>query len=414
MHHRRRRQVGATTASLAVALTLAAGGCSDSEGLSSLGDCASPGVNQDEVRIGLIYPETGIHAATVSPARAGVEARIARANAEGGVYGRKLVVDWRDDESSPSRNLVVAKDLVEGANVFGLIEESATVAGPADYLAAKGVPVTGLAVEPVWSANANMFSAVYPYAPGATTTFGIYARQLGGTEAFLVSFPQGTGRDVAEKIDASLNSQGIRVIERMEFIDNITLPNQVAAKFAASGADVLAVATTGDTFASIVSAVRAAHITFKVAFGPEGHDLALLRERGAAVAGMSVYTYFTPFEAQTPGIQRYQDAIERFAPEISSTSQTFALNGYIGADLFVRGLELAGDCPTREGFIRGLSNSTYDADGLLLSPANLAQSGRALNNCYAFLRVNAAGTAFEPVPSDGRSNISWCGENITG
>ena len=126
---------------------------------------------------------------------------------------------------------------------------------------------------------------------------------------------------------------------------------------------------------------------------------------------VTVFVSYTPFEAQTPGVRRFLDAMNRYAPELSDRTQLFAVHGYVSADLFLRGLELAGDCPTRAGFIDALGHSTYDADGLLPSPINLATSRGVLNNCYFFMRVNAAGTGFEPVPSDG-TNIRWCGDPV--
>jgi ABC-type branched-subunit amino acid transport system substrate-binding protein len=407
----RRRLTIALATSLALILALAVG-CSDAKGASSAGSCSSPGVSRHEVRLGLIYPDTGPDEMVMPAARAGVEARINSINAQGGIHGRRVTLEWRDDQESSDGNAIAAKDLVERAGVFGIIEQSATVAVSADYLAQKGVPVTGIAFEPTWSEHDNMFAAVYPYAKGATTTFGLYARRQGGTRAFLVRFPLlAAASDNERAYTASLNSQKIPVVGSLEFRVGITPPEKVVEEFVSSKADVLMAPVTGPAMASIVAAFRSAGVPLKVAIGGDGYADTLLHQYGAAIAGMTVFVAYTPFEAQTPGIRRFLDAMTRYAPELSDKTQLFAVQGYVSADLFLRGLELAGDCPTRAGFIDALGHSTYDADGLIPSPINLATSRGVLNNCYFFMRVNAAGTGFEPVPSDG-TNTRWCGDPV--
>jgi len=411
-----RRQQRQLAAAAGLVLAMAAGACSTSDSSSSSpsgGDCSSPGVSQKEIKVGFIYPDTGLVAATAQPARAGVEARIALANADGGVHGRQIVIDWRDDASSPETNVTATKDLVENAGVFGLIEASGTLSNSADYLSQKEVPVTGLALEPVWSDHENMIAAVQPYAKGSTTTFGVYVRQAGGRKAFLVTYPGASaGDNITKKMTESLTSQGIPVVGQTEFVDGVSSPAKVAADFAKSGADVLTVVSTAATLSSVVAALRSSGTEFKLAFGPEGYDRSLLATYGSKIAGMGVYIYYTPFETQSPAIKKYEAAMNQYSPELGDADQIFALHGFIGADLFLRGLDLAGACPTREAFIKGLRSSKYDAGGLLPAPVDLTRSQS--NNCYVFMRVNDSGSAFEAVPSDKGGSINWCGEPIAG
>ena len=51
--------------------------------------------------------------------------------------------------------------------------------------------------------------------------------------------------------------------------------------------------------------------------------------------------------------------------------------GWLAADLMIKGLQLAGQNPTRQAFITNLSKVTnYDANGLLASPVNYAAFGQ--------------------------------------
>ncbi|WP_165818149.1 ABC transporter substrate-binding protein [Frankia canadensis] len=397
-----------------LAVVLLVGGCSASAGPSSTGACASPGFSPTEVRLGLLYPNTGILASTESPVRAGIAARIGLANDNGGIHGRRVVLDWRDDASSPGGNSAAAHDLVERGGVFGLIEETAVAAGSAQYLDENDVPVIGSAVEPAWALHKNMFAIAFPYVGEATTTFGLYARKSGGTKAFMLSAPLSqSSNQVVGKLVTSLASQGIPVVGRADFSDGITPPDAVAAKFAASGANVLTGAVSGPAMASVVAALRSAHIEFKVAFSPTGYEQALVEHYGPAIAGMSVSIYYEPFEEQTPEMRKYQEAMHRYAPELAKVTQPFALDGYIAADLFIHGLERAGDCPTRQEFMDTLRSIRYDAGGLLPSPLNLNEPLGDRRMCYFFVRVDAAGTGFETVPSDAETT-KWCGDRVAG
>ncbi|MGF7235705.1 MAG: ABC transporter substrate-binding protein, partial [Frankia sp.] len=63
--------------------------------------CASPGVTGTQVNIGLLYPNTGNSASLFGPFRAGVDARLGVANADGGVNQRTVTYTWADDASDP-------------------------------------------------------------------------------------------------------------------------------------------------------------------------------------------------------------------------------------------------------------------------------------------------------------------------
>ncbi|WP_236705383.1 ABC transporter substrate-binding protein, partial [Frankia sp. ACN1ag] len=105
-------------------LLVAGVGCSTAGPPDADGPCNSPGVSKDQIKLGFIYPDTGVGSAVFAAARAGVDARLGLANAEGGVNGRRITYEWRDDEANPDTNGRVARDLVENTGVFGLIISS--------------------------------------------------------------------------------------------------------------------------------------------------------------------------------------------------------------------------------------------------------------------------------------------------
>jgi ABC-type branched-subunit amino acid transport system substrate-binding protein len=412
MRHRPRWRAAAAATGL---LLVTATGCSTGrDGLAAA--CSTPGVSPHNIKIGLLFPDTGTLSGAFAPARSGVEARVGLANATGGVHGRQIDIEWRDDQTSPTVNERAARDLVENAGVFGIIEQSAVAAGSADYLDAKQIPVTGIVTEPVWSRHRNMFNVSNPYSDGPTvTTFGQYAKRQGGTRAYLLqSALTAASRANASKFATSLTSQGIELVGTADYTEGATSPASVAADIKRLDADVIVALHTGTALASVVQAARAAGVEIKAAFGPGGYDQALIRRFGTAIAGMAVFVDFLPFEARSLALDAYRNAIARYAPELDSPDQVTAIRAYLSADLFVRGLAGAGSCPTRTGFIESLRAVTdYDGGGLLPETISLQETFDQPNRCYFFVRVNAAATGFDVVPGgSGPNGSQWCGDRL--
>jgi ABC-type branched-subunit amino acid transport system substrate-binding protein len=278
--------------------------------------------------------------------------------------------------------------------------------------------VTGLAAEAIWSSHRNMFTVSNRFTDDpSVTTYGRYAKAQGGTRAFLL---QGSTNPSYESIgaqfQASLAAAGIPVVAQAEYIDSVTSTAALAADIRASNADVIAGATSSPGLASVLQAVRAAGVHPKVVFGPDGYNPSLLTEFGSAIAGMSTYTTVTPSELNSPTVERYRAAMERYAPELSETGRATAIYGYITTDLFLLGLKMAGECPSRAGFIGGLRSVTgYNAGGLLAGKTDFGTTSPTGEACYYFLRVNAAGTGFEVVKSgDSQDGNEWCGTRLPG
>jgi branched-chain amino acid transport system substrate-binding protein len=99
-----------------------------------------------------------------------------------------------------------------------------------------------------------------------------------------------------------------------------------------------------------------------------------------------------------------------YAPEIQPPTQDPAVNGWVSADLFIRGLEAAGNCPTRESFITGL-RAVKDYDGAGITPGtsiDLSTNFRETSTCYYAIKISKDGSRFEPT-----SDTAICGDVIT-
>lgn len=417
-HHWLWRRARLTSLVVASGLVLAA--CStvggDAAGAGSA--CDSPGVSPDEVKIGLVYPDTGSLAVPLIGVQGGIDARLGAVNAAGGVHGRTVSVDWRDDESTLQGNLKAVRELTDGVGVLGVIEGSAVVSDAATYLGDHGVPVTGFGLEPVWSEHPNMFPVLKAYSDGtADTTFGKYVRASGGSRALVLVDPRDTAaHSVAGSFTASLRSQNVEIVSEVQFSPGVNDPDRVVTTMVDQNVDTLISAASPEILASVLSAAHARGVQLKAALGLSGYDQRMLDAFHAGIAGMSINVPYEPFEQSTPAIDAYRAAMATYAPQVGEPKRQASILAYIAADLLVAGLEAAGDCPTREGVIQAMSNlSSYDADGLLATPLSLGNGSQSQQPCNYFVRVNPTGDAFDVVPGgEGPQRNMWCGERLPG
>ncbi len=413
----RRRKTRAVA--MVVVSVLLGAGCSAASDSVGAAACGTPGFSADTVKIGFVYPDSGVLAKALGSARSGVDARIAEANAAGGVHGRRLALDWRDDVGDPASNAQVSRDLVAHSGVFGLLEATTAASGGAQYLAGEQVPVVGLPAENVWTEKPNMFAPVYLTSAGPSVdTFGRYVAAQGGTKAVIIGNDlDAAATGISAKLKESLAAAGVQLIPGT-FLYNHTVPDLVglARKIRDSGADAAVGAISGQGWADILGSMGAARSQLKVVLGATGYTRALLDQSGRALAGVSIFLNYVPFEAHTSGHQRYLEAIARYAPEMTSADDEIALLSYVVADMFVAGLQAAGPCPTRKSFMTALSGlKGYDAGGILPGPINLAQGNQKVGLCYSFVRVNQQGNGFDIVPPPNAtrpSQTQWCGSAL--
>ncbi len=83
---------------------------------------SAQGVTADSVKIGFIFPKTGVASSNQVNSDAGCAARVGRENAKGGVNGRKIDVTYVDDKTAD--NLTAAQDLVQNKKVFLVVNDS--------------------------------------------------------------------------------------------------------------------------------------------------------------------------------------------------------------------------------------------------------------------------------------------------
>jgi branched-chain amino acid transport system substrate-binding protein len=356
---------------------------------TSSGQTASgPGISSSTIKIGFISSLTGDASSDYVNAAKAAEARVDLQNANGGVDGRKLQLVVRDDQSSPADNLVAAQELVSQDKVFAVIDASSFTFGAAKYLNQQGVPVTGDEFDgPEWAEqpNTNMFSW------GAPT-----------------STPFGGTYYTYDNLALFLHNQGVTKLASLAY--GISPSAQQASKaLIAAGAQHgitncyqdFAIPFGGVDFTAPVLAIKSKGCNGVSAPFVEASDVAL---SGAVKQGgvNATQLYFTGYSSSvlTNSAARsgfdgsYVGSMFNFVTPNSATAQmldAFAkytnvqtggildfgtYTPYLGADLMVKGLQVAGQNPTRQSFITNLRQVTnYTAGGILPSPVSFANFG---------------------------------------
>ncbi len=119
---------------------------------------------------------------------------------------------------------------------------------------------------------------------------------------------------------------------------------------------------------ALAEALKQSGVKPKVMVFPTGYEPSLVDSTAwTAVQGGYFDTTFRPFPLPNAGTHQMQAALEKYEHFKPSEFPNFSqYESWLGADLMIKGLELAGKNPTRAGVIHALRNlKSYNGNGLL-------------------------------------------------
>jgi branched-chain amino acid transport system substrate-binding protein len=364
------------------------------------------------ITIALVTSLTGPGADQFVPGPDAFDARIAAQNAAGGVNGhmiKGIVVD--DQTTEPT--LAIQDALSKGA--FGIVAES-----PLFFLGAKipqqeGVPVTGGSVDgPEWGEKpyTNMFAAdtgsVDPTEP-ASTLPGKFMKEHGGTILGTYAYPIGG----TSKVGAVNASKSFDHAGGTTGVLNTTVP---LASVAFTGDAILAKQKHinavypdmgNQSNNALVTAFQQEGVKPKVTLLPTGYQQNVVSSPAwHSLQGSYFASMFRPFSAPDAGTESMDAAMKKYAHWTKGQFPTFAeYEAWVGADLMIQGLKLAGSNPTRSNVIKALRGiKSYNANGI--DPVSINYSTvfghSASPDCRWFLRAESSGfKLLSPTPECG-------------
>jgi branched-chain amino acid transport system substrate-binding protein len=404
--------------SVLLTLALSAAACGGSSGTKSSSaptggvtgsnsSASTAGVTAGSVTVALISDQTGIGATSTGDAIAGAEARIGAQNAAGGVDGRKINLVSLDSASSVSGFSIAAHEAVQLKNAFAVLPVEPWTYGAAPYLNSHGIPVVGFAEDGVeWGEqpNTNMFSTSGSFDPSfpAYATYGMFFKSIGAKKvAFLGEGTTAGSSPVTRAFLASLSAAGLDIcyqdshvpFTEMDFTTTV-LPVKAA------GCDAVMAGFIEAQSIALASALRAAGISASQLYFT-GYDQALLDQSDARASAQGAY--FTsgtlPVEVKSPAITTFENNLSHYASgyKAGSIPDLGLLQGYLAADLFIRGLQATGKNLNRVNYIKSLQQVTnYTGAGLLPNPVSFNHFGTQGNTqCSFFVRLE--GSSFQYV-----------------
>jgi branched-chain amino acid transport system substrate-binding protein len=374
---RARRTSVLAIAGVAASLVLAA--CGDAGGSSGGGGSAaaacgqSPGVTDKAITIASVSPLSGPSASTFAGFVEAAEARFAAQNKAGGVNGRQIKVEKNDDLGDGAAQVTAARNAVQQQQAFGIIAAS-RVDTMFDFLKTQNVPVVGYPGQPAYAEDENVFG----YAGGSQTgyfsdSFVTKLQDLGATNLAVLAHNSPGSLNSANGMIKAAEPAGLKVgVKSFDVPLGSFDATALAIQMKEAGVDGIYAPTLTDSSISVLRAAQQQGVKLKANFVSQVYAPGVAKQVSEFIQGAITSTVATvPNELASDNkhVQAYIDAMKKYAPAVEP-STGFAEAGYISADLFIKGVQEAGDCLTRDSFVKGLrALDKYDGGGLLVEPA---------------------------------------------
>jgi ABC-type branched-subunit amino acid transport system substrate-binding protein len=335
----------------------------------------APGVSATEIKVGGVASVNNPLGGSYGAAFDGVQAYFDMVNSTGGIYGRKLVLDQKQDDGAVNNKSAV--DSLISSDIFAVLPVSTLLFSGADDLVKANIPTFGWTINPEWAGTpaeprSNLFGQTGSYLgftdarPNLPYLVGKLKRHKIGVLAYNV--PQSA--DCADGVKNSVAKYGKALGEKIAFIDkNLTfgvgnLSVQVG-KMKDAGVDI--VTTCMDTNGVVTLATEMDKQGMDaIQYLPNGYDHKFIEQYGDLFEGSIVRTDFAiwelPAKDQPKGLKDYQTWMKKAGKELSENSAA----AWVNAALFVDALKDAGPNFDRQKVIDAANAmDDFTADGMV-------------------------------------------------
>jgi branched-chain amino acid transport system substrate-binding protein len=377
------------------------------------------GASPAPITIAYITDLTGEGASENGTSAAGFQARLDEQNAEGGVNGHKLVPLIIDDQTNPSEIATAVQSAIS-KGAFGIVSQSPLMFLAAKYPQQAGMPVTGTYDDgPEWGQQpyTNMFAAdngsVDPKYP-VNTQLGDLFKKLGGTVlgAYGYSISPSSSRAAIGTADSFKHAGGkVGVLDTTVPFGGVdfTAEALVAKK---DGVNAISPAMDANSNYALATALQQAGVKVKAAVYATGYQPDVIHSSAWKVLqGGYFLSLFRPWDLPNAATQQMQAAMEKYAHFTKTQFPNFGqYESWAGADLMIKGLQMAGANPTRAAVIKDLRGlKSYNAGGLLPVSFNYSTNfGHNPAKTCAWV-MKAGPNGFTPISSQ-----PSCGTDLAG
>jgi hypothetical protein len=358
---------------------------SSSSGASSTNNNAdaASGFTKDSITIEGSVDKTSASGQSEALADLGAKARFARANADGGVNGRKInYLGALDNKLDPAQDLPTIKKIVQSDKAFAVVPLiSPVLAQGGTYLVDNKVPFFGWGITPSFCNNTVGFGYTGCLVP-ITKTDEVSTASAGLVEK-LLGIPDGTGKTVALiSEDDTAGQFGVKVIEAAFVADHwkvtyskSSMPSgspvtdfspyaqAILTSNGGKAPDVMFHVTTVPNAVGLTKALTNAG--FK---GPQvnavTYDPAFLTgDTGAGLDKEYVFVQYASFQSDSPANTQMLKDVQSVDSSQKDLTQDIAI-GYYSADIFLHYLQKTGGNLSRANFLAAANDgSKYQVPG---------------------------------------------------
>ncbi|WP_306325282.1 ABC transporter substrate-binding protein [Streptomyces venezuelae] len=379
------------------------------------------GVTADTIKVGGIVSMTTASGYSKKDTDLGARARYDRANAEGGINGRKIeYLGAEDDGQDPARNLAAARKLVQQDRVFAVTPMSSVTFAGADFLDTQKVPTVGWGTLPSFCGPAHLygFNGCLVPTPGGTlnqTWPEGLAAVLGGARGKSVALI--AGDNDAGKFGIRTFTQGFKAAGfQVPYAKAVVPATSMPSDWSAYTKEILRSGPGGGAPDAVVSVMQTPYniglfTSLKrsgykgVISDPTDYDPGLLAKDATkrALDGVHVLLQFQPFEADTPAMRQFKDDIRKASAGKDVPLNMHMMTGYMSADLFLSLAAKAGKDLTVESFQQAASG--FSDTGTLVGDRALPKGKKESFGCGSLVRlkngryeVAVPFTCYPPIP----------------
>ncbi|MFD8981589.1 ABC transporter substrate-binding protein [Streptomyces sp. NPDC059564] len=325
------------------------------------------GVSADAIKVGGIVSMTSASGYSKKDTDLGAKARYLRANAEGGVGGRRIdYIGAQDDGQDPGKNLAAARKLVQQDKVFAVSPMSSVTFSGADFLEQEKVPTFGWGTLPSFCGPTYVygFNGCLVPSPGGTLNqtwpegLGQVLGGARGKSVAIIANDSDAGKFGIRTFQQGFAAAGFTVSYAKASVPATAVPSDWSAyvRELLAGADgkapdaVVSVMQTPNNIGLFTALKRAGYKG--VLTDPTDYDPGLLAKDATkqALDGVYVLLQFEPFESADPKMAQFKADIKAAAGGKEIPLNLHMLTGYMSADLFLSIAGKAGKDLTVESF----------------------------------------------------------------
>ncbi|MFF2502012.1 ABC transporter substrate-binding protein [Streptomyces sp. NPDC058067] len=378
------------------------------------------GVTDKAIKVGGIVSMTTASGYSKKDTDLGAKARFDRANAEGGINGRKIdYLGAEDDGQDPARNLAAARKLVQQDKVFAIAPMSSVTFSGADFLQKQQVPTFGWGTIPSFCGPSYMYGmtgCLVPM-PGGTISQQwpeglkqVTHGSRGKTVAILAN-DNDAGTFAIRTYKQSFASAGYKVTFAKSSVPATSVPSdwsaytkEILRSNGGKAPDIVVSVMQTPYNIGLFTAVK--RTGYKgVLTDPTDYDPGLLAKSATkeALDGVHVLLTFAPFETKSADMDRFKADIKKASGGKDVPLNMHMMTGYMSADLFLAIAKKAGRDLTVASFQKAADG--FSDTGTMVGDRSLPEGQKRAFGCGALVQlrngayhVSSPFKCYEPIP----------------